>query len=296
MFKNIAPWELGVLGSQSELIESIMSNGFKGLDLDLAEFAATARSQGLPKARRFLDSARLKIGSYRLPVRWTEDEAAYRADLAQLPELLELARQLGCPRAVTLVEPASDVRPYHENFEMHCKRLSEIAAVMAPSGARLGLEILAPLRHRQGRAFQFLQTTDALLMLLKMIGAANVGLALDTWHWHLGGGTLDQVQALGIDRVVTVSLADAEPGATAATADESQRRLPGETGVIDSAPLVSWLAQRKYDGPITPRPSRTLFEGQGRDKILKQVGAALDTVWKAAGVNPVGRPAPVGGR
>lgn len=296
MFKNVDPEGLGVLGSQSELIEAVMSNGFKGLDLDLAEFAVTVKGQGMAKARRFLDSARLKIGSYRLPVRWTEDEADYRADLVRLPELLELAKQLGCPRAVTLVEPASDTRPYHENFEMHRKRLGEIAAAMAPFDARLGLEILAPLRHREGRAFQFLQTADALLMLLKIVGAANVGLALDTWHWHLAGGTLDQLRTLGAGKIVTVSLADVEPGAAAATADESQRRLPGDTGVIEFAPLLTWLAENKYDGPVTPRPSRTLFEGQGRDKTLKQVGTAMDTVWKAAGLNPLGRPTAVAGR
>lgn len=296
MFKNVDPAGLGILGGQSELIESLMSNGFKGLDLDLTEFAATVKSQGLAKARRFLDSARLKIGSYRLPVRWTEDEAAYRADLAQLPEMLDLTKQLGCPRAVTLVEPASDTRPYHENFELHRKRLSEIAAAMAPFQAQLGLEFLAPLHHRQGRAFQFLQTADALLMLLKIVGAPNVGLALDTWHWHLGGGTLDQLRALEAARIVTLSLADAEPGAVAETADESQRRLPGDTGVIEIAPLLTWLAQNKYDGPVTPRPSRTLFEGQGRDKVFKQVGTAMDNVWKSAGLNPMGRLAPVAGR
>jgi hypothetical protein len=132
-------------------------------------------------------------------------------------------------------------------------------------------------------------------MLLKTIGAPNVGLALDVWHWHLGGGTFDQLRELGAGKIVTVSLADAEPSATAATADESQRRLPGETGVIEIVPLLTFLAKNKYDGPVTPRPSRTQFAGQGRDKIVKQLGTSLDQLWKAAGINPAGKLSPLAG-
>ncbi len=295
MFKNLDPANVGVHGSQSEIIESTLSNGFKGLDLDITEFAESVKTHGLPKARRYLDSARLKIGSYRLPLSWTEDEALYRADLEKLPAALELAKQIDCPRVVTTIEPANDVRPYHENFELHRRRLSEIAGVLARYNARLGLEFLAPLELRKGRAFQFLQTADAVLMLLKNIGAPNVGLALDVWHWHLGGGTLDQLEALGGAKIVTLSLADAEPDATAATADDSQRRLPGETGVIEIAGLLTFLAKSKYDGPVTPRPSRTQFAGQGRDKIVKQLGASLDQLWKAAGINPAGKLSPLAG-
>src|SRR5271154_5566879 len=115
MFRNLDPASVGVHGSQSEIIEATLSNGFKGLDLDMSEFSQSVKLHGLAKARRYLDSARLKIGSYRLPLRWTADEQAYRADMEQLPVTLELAKQIGCPRVVATIEPASDTRPYHEN-------------------------------------------------------------------------------------------------------------------------------------------------------------------------------------
>ena len=37
MFKNLSPRALALSGSQSELIESALSFGFRGLDLDLME-------------------------------------------------------------------------------------------------------------------------------------------------------------------------------------------------------------------------------------------------------------------
>lgn len=120
-------------------------------------------------------------------------------------------------------------------------------------------------------------------MLFKSIDSANVGMALDVWHWHLGGGTLDQIRSLG-DKIMTLSLADADPGMTGHTADETSRRLPGATGVIDSAAVLAALGEARFDGPVTVMPSKTIFPGLGREKIVKQTAAALDAVWKAAGL------------
>jgi len=294
MFKNLSTEALGISGRDSELIEWALSFGFKGLDLNLVEFAAQAQEQGLPKARRLIDSARLKIGSVRLPVRWEDDPAEYKADMDNLPNLAGLAQQMGCTRAITTIEPAGDARPYHENFEFHRRKFSDMAAALEPFGIRLGLEFLAPARHKKDRAFQFIQSVDAVLMLLRMISAPNVGLAFDSWHWLVGGGTLEQLKGLPVDKIISVSLADAEPGLNSAEADETSRRLPGETGVPDSTALLDWLAEQRYDGPITPKPHPSRVAGQGRDKIVKAAGAAIDQVWKAAGLNPAGKLSTVG--
>ena len=120
--------------------------------------------------------------------------------------------------------------------------MSSWATCSASHGIRLGVGLSTDARLRQGRAFQFIQGVDAFLMLFKSIDSANVGVALDLWHWHLGGGTLDQIRSLG-DKIVTVSLADADPGMTASNADENTRRLPGETGVIDSVAVLSALSE-----------------------------------------------------
>src|SRR5262245_289928 len=136
MFKNLCPALLGVSGRESEIIELTLSHGFKGLDLDLGAFAEQVASQGLARASRLLTSARLKLGSFVLPPGWREDAAEYAAGLKQLSSLAEIARQVGCPRATTLVEPGSDTRPYHENFEVHRRRLAEMGDLLRGFGIR----------------------------------------------------------------------------------------------------------------------------------------------------------------
>jgi sugar phosphate isomerase/epimerase len=296
MFKNLSTEALGLSGCDSEVISLALSHGFKGLDLDLVDFAEQVKSQGLARASRLITSARLKIGSFALPVRWQEDIQQHKTDLEALPALAEIAAQIGCTRATTVIEAASERRPYHENFEYHRHRLAEIADVLRPHQIRLGIGFLAPIACRGGRAFQFMQTFDEIVLLLRSVNGPNVGLALDTWHWHLGGGKLESLRALSPDKIVTVSLADADPDATAADAPLESRRLNGATGVIDNGAVLATLAEMGYDGPVTPAPDKSQLGGLSRDKIVKQAGAALDQVWKAAGLNGAGRLAAVSGR
>ncbi len=283
MFKNLNIDVLGVSGRPSEIIELALSNGFKGLDLNLVDFAAQVQAYGLPHARRVFDSARLKWGSFPLTLDWDLDPLGFKKELDTQAGLFELAQKLGCTRAWTTVQPASDQRPYHENFDTHRRRYVELGEVLAGYGIRLGIGLSTDLKQRAGRAFQFIQGVDAFLMLLKSIDSANVGLALDLWHWEVGGGTLDQIRSVA-ERVVTLSLADVEPGTTAANADENTRRLPGATGEFNSAEVLGLLAATRYDGPVTVVPSKSVFQGLGREKIVKQTAAALDEIWKAAGI------------
>ncbi len=64
MYKNLNSDALGISGRQSELIELALTHKFSGLDLDLAPLCRQVQSRGLEHARRFLDSAKLKIGGF----------------------------------------------------------------------------------------------------------------------------------------------------------------------------------------------------------------------------------------
>src|SRR5262245_36983739 len=205
MFKNLSTQVLGISGRDSETIELALSYGFKGLDLDLVDFAEQVKGQGLARAARLITSARLKIGSFVLPVDIGADEAGFKSALESLSMLTEVAEQIGCTRATTTIGPASDTRPYHENFELHRRRLAEIAGVLAPRKIRLGLGFLAPISCRAGYAFQFIQTFDELMLLLRSVGSPHVGVAFDSWHWHVSGGKLDQLRGHLTDRLVSVS-------------------------------------------------------------------------------------------
>jgi sugar phosphate isomerase/epimerase len=292
MFKNLSAEALGVSCGQGELIELALSYGFKGIELDLVEFADQAKSQGMPKARRLLDSAKLKISSFRLPLDPEADDDVFRGQLQHLPNWATVAAEMGCRRALTWIEPASDLRPYHQNFEFHRTRFTEIARLLDPSGIRLGIGFRAAGDVRQGKAFEFIRGLDAMLMLLSVLGTRNVGVVLDLWDLYASGGTLDAMRKLPVDKIVAVQLADAASDAAAGGWASTARLLPGETGAIDAAGALGILAELGYDGPVTPVPHVSRLTGMRRDAIVKLAGEKLDQVWKAAGLNAAGKLAP----
>lgn len=289
MFKNLDPQALGLSASQSETIELALSFGFRGVSFDLVEFAGEVQSYGLPKARRLLDSAKLKLGTFPLPLEWQADDAKFQTDLRRLAELSELAASVGATRAVTVVEPADDERPYHQNFEFYRQRLGEVCRALEPHGIRLGVGFESSEAARRDKHFEFIHDLDALLVLLSTVGAANVGLSLDVWQVWASGGSLDSVgKKLKADQIVAVWLADAAQPGEGDAHDPATRQLPGETGVIDSGAALARLAELGYEGPVTPLPDRGRFAGMRRDAIARLVGEKLDAVWQAAGLKKGG--------
>jgi sugar phosphate isomerase/epimerase len=292
MFKNLSTEGIGVSGRQSEIIELALSFGFKGIDLDLIDFQQQVKAHGLPHSRRLLDSARLKIGTFRLPLVWDDSDETYQQSVRELPALLQLATDIGAKRAVTTIAPANDARPYHENFEFHRRRLAEIGGLLAPAGMRLGIEFVAPAAARKNRAFQFIHTFDAVVTLVNMIRAPNVGAVVDPWQIHAAGSSLDDVRKLSADRIVAAYLSDAPPDADPAALTEADRLLPGETGKIDSAAILTTLVEIGFDGPISPRAHRDRLAGMRREQIVKLAGERVDQAWKAAGLSPAGKLSP----
>jgi sugar phosphate isomerase/epimerase len=286
MFRNLSTEGLGVSGRQSEIIELALSFGFKGIDLDLPDFQQQVQLHGMARARRLLDSAKLKFGTFRLPLVWDDTDDVYQQGIHSLAETLKLAADLGATRAITSLAPANDARPYHENFEFHRRRLTELGEALAPHGMRLGVELAAPAVPRKDRAYQFIHTLDALAMLISMIRPVNVGVVLDPWQIRAGGGTIDDAQKIGGRRIVAVYLSDAPVDVAPTDLKDEQRLMLGETGAIDSAAILARLAEWGFDGPVTPRAHRTPLAGMRRDQVVKLAGQRLDEAWNSAGLKP----------
>jgi sugar phosphate isomerase/epimerase len=289
MFRNLNPHLLGISGRQSELIELALSFGFKGIDIDLAEFQQTVKSYSLSHARRLIDSARLKLGTFRLPLVWDEDDETYKSGLAAAEESLKLAAELGLSRAITTIAPANDLRPYHENFEFHRRRLQEVGELLAGHRMKLGLEFAAGPELRKDRAFQFIHTFDALATLVGMIRSAHVGAVVDLFQLHAAGGNFDEARKLGGEKIVSVIVADATADKAGADCDETDRLLPGENGTIDLAAALVGLAEIGYEGPITPSASKPSIAGLKREQIVKLAGERLTQGWTTAGLSPAGK-------
>jgi len=289
MHKILNPIAIGVSGRQSELIELALTYGFQHLEVDLLDFQRRSEQQGQPAARRLFDSAKLAISGCELPLALGAPEPAFRAALAACQQLIPLAQSLGVTRCWTTLEPATDERPFHENFELHRKRLVEVTDLLDRCGIQLGVGLAAAASHRAPRAFQFIYQPDQLLLLLKTVGASNLGVVLDVWDWHVGGATPEQVARLSASQVVAVRLADLPADADLATVTDEQRLLPGDSPTIDCAAILRQLAERDYAGPVSVTPHPSQLAGLRREAVVQRLSTTIDALWSAAGLDKHGK-------
>jgi sugar phosphate isomerase/epimerase len=289
MFKNLSPSALGVSGHQSEIIELVLSFGFRGMDLNVVDFATRARLRGMPYARRLIDSGKIRLGTFELPFDWDTDDELFEQNMEKLPEYARAAAEVECTRCVATLAPAGDIRPYHENFEFHRRRLAEICAALQPAGVWFGVGFKAAEYLRRDRAFQFIHDFDALTLLLNMVDAPNMGLLLDVWDLVACGGSVDSIRNLPLGQIVAVQIADMPADVPLSELDENSRLLPGaENSQIDTAGALIALAEFGYNGPVTPKPSRSIFRSRKRDMIVREVSESMNKVWRAAGLTPDG--------
>ena len=120
-----------------------------------------------------------------------------------------------------------------------------------------------------------------MLELCRALGTGNAGLLLDSWHWYTSGGTVDDLRKLKNQDVVYVHINDA-PDKPVGEQIDNQRRLPGETGVIDLVSFLGALKNIGYDGPVTPEPFSDKVRNAPAELAATLAGGYLDTVWKKA--------------
>jgi sugar phosphate isomerase/epimerase len=121
--------------------------------------------------------------------------------------------------------------------------------------------------------------------LAEAIGTGNVGLLLDAWHLYTSGGSMEDLDKITAQDVVTVHVNDAPAGVEREEQIDNVRALPMETGVIDLATFMQKLDGMGYDGPITPEPfSARVNAIEDPLEAAQVVAGYMDELWKAGGL------------
>jgi sugar phosphate isomerase/epimerase len=249
--------------------------GFPGTDVMLKP----AMAAGAPATNQLLAELKIRPAVFDFPVEFRKDEATFQASLAQLDEAAAFAAAIHCPRMMTYIMPSSDT-PKNELHKLYLQRFTESARILARHHVRLGLEFLGPLEFRKAHKYEFIWRMPDMLAFAKECGP-NVGLLLDSWHWHHAGATTADILAAGRERIVHVHFNDA-PNLPPEQIHDNQRLLPGE-GVINLTGFLQALEKIGYGDALS-------VEVFGRTKDMTPEAAAkagLDSalaVFRKAGV------------
>ncbi|HIF31706.1 MAG TPA: sugar phosphate isomerase/epimerase [Planctomycetes bacterium] len=270
MYRNLSPQLLGLAARQSELIELVLTYGFRGLDIDMSDLLNRATSGGLDSATCYLKSGGVEIGTFDLPIDLSVPDAEFQTALEQLPMLLELCESLKVTRAVVTLRATNEQRSFQENFEIHQTRLSTLATKFEEHGIRIGLAFQAAHDLRDDANYEFVNTVEKLLAFQQTAGQAT-GIVLDTWDWIVGGGTIEQIRALTKDQIVAVRISDLAAGAALESAKSTDHILPVADGQVPIQNVLDHLKEIEYDGPLSVYASPEAFSGFKRDKTVELI-------------------------
>jgi sugar phosphate isomerase/epimerase len=284
MTRDLICGNLGVKATQREAVELASRYGFESVFPDAGELGRLSEAE-LRDLLGEMKAKALVFGAGFLAVDFRKDEATFERGMGELPGFARGLQRAGVHRVGTWLPPASDTFTYRKYFELHARRLREVARVLQDHELRLGLEYVAPKTAWAGHRYPFLHTLAETRELIAEIGAANVGLVLDSWHWYHAGDSADDVAGLKNEDVVAVDLNDAPAGVPKDQMVDSARELPLATGVIDVPAFLRALAAIGYDGPVRAEPFNEPLRQMPRDEALRATALAMKKAFSLVGAD-----------
>lgn len=236
--------------------------GYPGADVHIQQ----AMEQSVDSGKDVLRKYALRPAVVSLPVEFRKDAETFRADLGKLEPAVKFAVAIGCPRITTWI-PASSPLPKPEQRKIYKDRFQACAEILQRSKAKLGLEFISPVHLRTMHPHEFIWRMDEMLEFARECGP-NVGLLLDSWHWHHAGATAADILAAGKDRIIHVQVNDS-PKLPPDQIRDNERLLPGE-GVIDLVGFFQALRKIGYGDGVSPE----VF-GRGLKDMEPAEGATL---------------------
>jgi len=158
----------------------------------------------------------------------------------RLHELGSIARAIGCPTVVVVPSPlpARDIG-WDDVRAEYVRVLRDLSGIAGSYGVRLSFEFL-------GFGWCSVRTPRAAHEIIGECGCENVGLTVDTAHFHGGGGLLAELDELDPQRIFAFHLDDLEDLPKEAIGDD-RRLLPG-LGVVPLDEICVRLKRIGYDG------------------------------------------------
>ena len=283
MFIELSGTRLGLEMGPLEAVALAERAGFDAVEPDVLSVLGMKEVQ-LGQVARIARTCGMAFGTAVLPVEFRHDEATFRAGLKGLPRAARALRAIGCHRVCAYLPSGSDAASYAVQFRTVVARLREIADALEPFNMRLGIKYIGAPSTFAWVKHPFARSVRHVRDVVRATGRANLGIALDAWHWYAGGDDLKDLGGLRPEEIVVVDLADASPGVPRHAQQLAESQLPGTTRVIDNAGLVAFLKRIGYMGPV-----RVEAYGHGLHRLAKH--AAVETV--AAALSNFLRPANV---
>lgn len=307
MFISLPPWAVARNVGWPEQARLAARVGYGGIDWAFGP----ARTAGVDATRALLAELKIRPTIVNLPMQspMDGDDAAFTAQLPKLAEDAAFCAAIGCQNFQVVLRATTGGPSKEERWKIVRERLAAISGVLAKHDVRLGMEFLGPLvfrtraagggRGRRGGALAdpavppappappvppvpFVWTLAETVRLAADSGP-NIGVTLDAWHWYHSGGTVADILATPVSRIIHVHVSDAR-AMPPEQVEDNMRWLPGE-GLIDLTGFLKALGQIGYKGGVAPETiGPRIPDSMPPEESARLALAATAEVMKKAGV------------
>ena len=221
----------------ADRIEALASTGWAGFGLAHDDLVEAKSTLGFPALRKLIDEAGFRYVEVEFLSDWWDDSlsSSWRP---KFDLLLEAAEVLGA-RFIKVGAAFGDALP---DLGVLVEPLRRLTVEAVSRGTRIALEPMA---------FSAVRSMPDAADLIRSVGMADCGLAVDYWHIFRHGTSLKELaKSLTADQIFAVELndADAEVRGTLFEDTRDNRRLCG-MGDQDVTGFIATLQNLGFNGP-----------------------------------------------
>jgi 2-keto-myo-inositol isomerase len=203
------------------------------------------------------------------------DAPAYAQIRKECEELAAVAEAIACPYIVVVPGrfPPGGLSSY-EVIEVTVGVLRELASIAE--------------RHNVALAFEFLGQKDCSVQTLELadeivqkVNRRNIGLVIDSFHFHTGGSTIKMIDSLDPKRLFIFHINDAEDLPLDQLTD-AKRLLPG-LGILKLKEMIEAFKRIGYDQTASVEIFRPEYWDRDPFELAREAKAAVEGVLAGSG-------------
>lgn len=249
--------------------------GFAFVEIWAAKLVGYLERGGIRALRRDLRSAGVRPATLNSVERITfNDPAGHIRMLEDFRRLCRVAEAIECQTVLVVPSPRPPKVTARQIERESVSVLRELSAIASEHAVRLAYEFL-------GFADCTVNSLAQCAAIVEQVDVPNVGLVLDTFHFHAGASALASIRKVDPDRIFMVHVNDVEPGPRRKMHD-ALRLYPGR-GVIPLDRILRDLKAIGYKGGFSVEIFRPEYWQRNPLTVARQAKAAALAALKRAG-------------
>jgi 2-keto-myo-inositol isomerase len=256
-------------------VRAAAAAGFDYLEIWAAKLREFLKTHPVADLKTLFDGSGLKpLSINSIEYITFRDAPAYAKIKTECEELCSIAAAIGCPYVVVVPGkfPPGGLSSY-EVIEVTVGVLRELASIAE--------------RHNVSLAFEFLGQKDCSVQTLELadeivqkVNRRNIGLVIDSFHFHTGGSTIKMIDALDPKRLFIFHINDAEDLPPDQLTD-AHRLLPG-LGILKLKEMIEAFKRIGYDSVASVEIFRPEYWDRDPFELARAAKAAVEGVLREA--------------